>query len=84
MPEDVNRQFGLTIRELRQKRRWSQETLAERTQLNRNFLSLIERGQRSPTLNTIARLARGLELPIADLMCMCQFEINDVSDRTSD
>lgn len=84
MLEDVNQQFGLTIRKLRQRRRWSQETLAERTQLNRNFLSLIERGQRSPTLNTIARLAKGLELPIADLICMCQFEINNTSSRDSD
>ena len=74
MSQDVNRCFGQAVRRMRQQRRWTQEFLAERTNLNRNFLSLVERGARSPTLNTVARLAKGLDMSIAELMYACQFD----------
>lgn len=40
----------------------SQEKLAEIAELERGYISLIERGLRMPTIETIFRLCRGLKL----------------------
>ena len=49
--------LGRVIRRERQKRKLSQERLAEMCGLHRNFVGLIERGQRSATIETLFRLA---------------------------
>ena len=46
----------------------SQEQLAEQAELHWTYISGIERGQRSPTLNTLGRLARALGLPVSRLV----------------
>jgi transcriptional regulator with XRE-family HTH domain len=48
------------IRMLRKRRNLSQQTLAEASGLSRNTLSLLERGQTSPTVNTLKRIALAL------------------------
>ena len=45
----------------------SQETLAERADLHRTYISDLERGQRNPSLKTILRLAHALEVSISTL-----------------
>ena len=45
--------FGKRVRQLRKKRGLTQEELAARTHLHTNYVSLIERGQRVVSLNTI-------------------------------
>ncbi len=52
---------ALVVRNLRKDLKLSQEELAERSGLHRNFVGLIERGERSPTIETIFKLANGLE-----------------------
>lgn len=46
----------------------SQERLAADAGLARNFVSMVENGQRNVTLGTIAKLAGGLGCRMADLM----------------
>lgn len=48
------------IRRLRERRNFSQRALAEASGLSRNTLSLLERGQTSPTVSTLKRLAIAL------------------------
>lgn len=60
--------FGARVRELRTGRGWSQEDFAHRANLDRTYVSGIERGTRNPTLDIIYRLARALEVPAADLL----------------
>lgn len=48
------------IRILRERRNLSQRALAEASGLSRNTLSLLERGQSSPTISTLNRIALGL------------------------
>lgn len=36
--------------------------------LDKTYLSQVERGQRSPTLDTVVRIARGLGTPLADIV----------------
>ena len=57
-PEGVK--FGETVRRLRKQAGLSQEALAERANLNADFVGFIERGDNVPTLTTILQLARAL------------------------
>jgi transcriptional regulator with XRE-family HTH domain len=45
----------------------TQEDLSERARISVSFLSMIERGERSPHLETLASIARALDVRIADL-----------------
>lgn len=45
----------------------TQEELSERAHISVSFLSMIERGERSPHLETLAAIAHALEVRIADL-----------------
>ncbi len=52
--------FGLAVRQLREARGWSQERLAERSNLNRSYVGEIERGQVIVSLVTVEKLASAL------------------------
>jgi transcriptional regulator with XRE-family HTH domain len=60
--EAVRKQFAANLRERRVEAGLSQEALAELCQLHRTEISLLERCKRSPRLETIVILSRGLEL----------------------
>ena len=61
-------EFGRKLREVREMRGMSQDDLAYEAGLHRTAISLIERGNRSPRLETIEALARALEVQPASLM----------------
>ncbi|GAC1342937.1 MAG: hypothetical protein NVS2B9_17200 [Myxococcales bacterium] len=66
----VTKEVGKKIRQLRSSRsgaRLTQEELSERARISVSFLSMIERGERSPHLETLAKIANALEVPLADL-----------------
>ena len=67
--------FGLAIRKRRQELNISQEELAERAALHRTYVGDIERGKRNVSLLNIAKLAKSLNLSIADL-----FATHDIED----
>jgi transcriptional regulator with XRE-family HTH domain len=58
----VRRQFAENLRRHRQRLGLSQEALADICDLHRTEISLLERCERSPRLETIVSLARGLQL----------------------
>ena len=58
----VREQFAANLRLQREKAGLSQEALADLCDLHRTEISLLERSQRSPRLETIVTLARGLKL----------------------
>ena len=60
--EAVRRQFAANLRQYRDRAGLSQEALADLCNLHRTEISLLERCKRSPRLETIVILARGLEL----------------------
>ena len=55
------------IKSLRKSKGLSQEELAERCGVHRTYIGSIERGEKSPTLNTIEKFANGLGVQIIDL-----------------
>src|SRR5439155_24967576 len=64
--------FGVVIRECRKKSGMSQEKLGFEAGLTRNFISLVELGQRSPTLDTIAALAQALGISASALIARAE------------
>ena len=56
------RRFADNLREARNKAGISQEELAERAGLHRTYISQLERGLKSPSLDVIVALARGLRV----------------------
>lgn len=58
----VREQFAANLRRHRKRAGLSQEALADVCDLHRTEISLLERCKRSPRLETIVILARGLEL----------------------
>lgn len=66
----VVKDVGRKIRQLRISRvgpKLTQEELSERARISVSFLSMIERGERSPHLETLAKIAVALEVPLAVL-----------------
>ncbi len=62
---DINTRIAQRLRELRSARGYSLEVLAERSGVSRSNISLIERGQSSPTAAVLDRLAIGLSVALA-------------------
>jgi transcriptional regulator with XRE-family HTH domain len=60
--EAVRQQFANNLRHHRTRAGLSQEALADRCDLHRTEISLLERCKRSPRLETIVILSRGLDL----------------------
>jgi transcriptional regulator with XRE-family HTH domain len=60
--ETVRKQFAANLRYYRDRAGLSQEALADICDLHRTEISLLERCKRSPRLETIVILSRGLEL----------------------
>lgn len=67
MKSKIDIQFGARIAELRKQLNISQEELAERCGVHRTYIGSIERGEKSPTLNTIEKFATGLNVSIIEL-----------------
>jgi transcriptional regulator with XRE-family HTH domain len=59
--------FGKAVRALREERGYSQEELAERAGLHRNYVGGVERGERNVALENIVKLAGALSVRTRDL-----------------
>ncbi|HKC63081.1 MAG TPA: helix-turn-helix transcriptional regulator [Pyrinomonadaceae bacterium] len=63
---DIKIAFGKRLRELREAKGMSQELLAHEAELDRTYVSSVERGQRNISLENIERLAIALGVKIKD------------------
>ena len=71
MPRSIDpllRTIGATIRTLRHERGLSQEALAELAEIDRSYMSSVERGLRNVSVLNIARIAAALDVPVRDLL----------------
>lgn len=59
--EQLAQAFGRVLREAREQRGLTQEALAFETDLDRTYISLLERGLRQPTLSSLFALAAALQ-----------------------
>ena len=60
--------FGVGVRALRKARGWSQQRLAENSNLNRSYIGEIERGSVIASLLTVEKLAAALQLTPSALL----------------
>lgn len=56
--------IGERLRELREQKSWSQREIEIRSGLQRAYLSRVENGHTIPTVETLEKWAKALELPI--------------------
>jgi transcriptional regulator with XRE-family HTH domain len=59
--------YGRVIRALRSERALSQERLAELADLDRTYVSGIERGERNPSLANLLKIADALGSPLSEI-----------------
>ena len=64
---DELRLLGTRIRELRKERLVTQEQLAKRSGVHRQFVGAIERDRTNPTMRALKKIAGALEVSVADL-----------------
>jgi transcriptional regulator with XRE-family HTH domain len=60
--------FGQALRKIREGCKVSQERLALEAGLDRTYISLIERGVRSPTIRTLVKVAEVLRVPPSQIV----------------
>lgn len=65
---DIRKMLGSRVKELRQKKKMSQEALAFESGLHRTYISDIERGTRNVSIKNIERIAKALDISLKELM----------------
>ena len=78
---DLKEMIGSRIQQIRNKKRITQDQLAEKVGISSKYLSSIERGKENPTLNTILKLAQSLDVMPDEFFT--QLEIEDPAKRKS-
>jgi transcriptional regulator with XRE-family HTH domain len=73
----IEEAFGDAIRDLRKANRISQETLAEVSNLDRSFISLLECGHKQPSLVTIFQLAKAFNLSASNILSLVEEKIKN-------
>jgi len=62
--------IGKNIRTLRKNKKLSQEQLAERCNLHRTYIGALERDEKSPTIDTLEKIVKALEIPLSDFFLL--------------
>ena len=56
------------LKQIREERNWSLEDLSKKTQVGVEKLSMYEKGELTPSVQTILKLSNVLEVPASNLM----------------
>ncbi len=64
---NITVEMGNRIRYYRQLRKYSQEQLAEYSNLHPSYIGQLERGEKTPSIDTLYKLAGGLGITISTL-----------------
>lgn len=65
--DEIDKKVGMNIRLERVKRSISQEGLADLAGLARSTMGIVERGEQSPSIQTITKIANALHIEIYKL-----------------
>jgi transcriptional regulator with XRE-family HTH domain len=77
----LERAFGRALREVRESRGVSQEQLALDANYDRTYISLLERGTRSPTLRTVVELAEVLNVQPSEIIRRMETTLAEAEKR---
>jgi transcriptional regulator with XRE-family HTH domain len=59
---DIQSEIGKRIKEIREKKKFTQEELATKSQINRTFLIHVEKGRRNVSVKSLERILNGLSV----------------------
>ena len=71
----IEEAFGEVIRELRKAQQISQEKLADVSNLDRSFISLLECGHKQPSLITIFQFAKAFNISASKILSLVEDKI---------
>ena len=74
--KSINSKIGIKIRLLRTKLEFSQEKLAELSNLNKNSIGSIERGESKPNIETLERIANALGVELKELVDVSKVDLD--------
>lgn len=80
-PSPPDPPIGAVLRELRLSRGLTQEELASRARIHRNYVGALERGERNPTFMIAAKLLRVLHVSWVELGEALEASINSRAGR---
>ncbi len=64
----ISERFGTRLRELRLRKRWTQDQMAYRFGIDRSYLSEVELGKTSMSLRLLETIAVGFKMSLAELL----------------
>lgn len=64
---NVNKQLGMRVRYLREQKKMTIEDLSFEANVNKNYLSDLERGNRNPTVKLLEKIAVALGITLEEL-----------------
>lgn len=65
---DIRKKFGEKVKSLRKEKNLSQEELAHIANIDRTYISDIEKGERNVSLVIIEKIAKSLEIEASELL----------------
>lgn len=71
---DALKRLGQNIKDLRAAQQISQDKLAEDAGVDRSYMGMIERGESSPTVVPLMKIARALQVDVAELLAGIDLE----------
>jgi transcriptional regulator with XRE-family HTH domain len=64
---EIKKKFGKRVKTLRIEKGWSQEKLALNADLDRTYITSIEKGERNVSITVIEKIAKALKINIKTL-----------------
>ena len=73
--------FGKVIQKWRLSRNLTQTALAERCDLDRTYISMLERGQKNASIKTIFKICKALKVTPSELLRQTEHDLKSKSRR---
>ena len=80
--ETFNRQFGERLKKLRLSRNLDQDDFARAANLHRSHISQIENARLDPTLSTLFKLAKAVDMSVGELLEPVAMDTESGGDET--
>ncbi len=65
---EINKAFGIRLRQLRKAKGWSLLELSVRSDVNHNYLGDLENGRRNPTLKVLEKISEAFNISLSSLL----------------
>ncbi|GET25070.1 helix-turn-helix domain-containing protein [Prolixibacter sp. NT017] len=71
---DIQKNFGLRIKELRAVKGLSQEALSHKAELDRTYITSVENGKRNVSIQAIQKIVKGLDVSFSEFFTSNLFD----------